>query len=349
MYYYRKLIQYNDLLFEDVLTFSNGNSKTKYKTQDYTYKSGSYLPIKSVYNIYDTQEVSITFRIHIKGLSCEDKEKYINFAIQELSRKGKLWSIRNNRVEWAEAIVVDYTESTSNFKDFIEISVSFLLYEGYWHIANNDTVYGVKYNLCNNMVCKPTFEYQGNCSKNGSSCCSCAEEEEADVKDCCCASCSSDSRICLEDIDLQSFYKDCKHKYKFNINCNTTDAGTKLCKTDSCSTSINGFIYNQGTIPTNEYVIQIKGSENPTVQVGNTINQYIGDYSGGTLLIYGNGVVEYVEDSCNNCKTVLSLEKVNVIKGSYGFTFYPGKNFFKANTSDGSFSCAYIWLDEKTI
>ena len=92
MYYEKRYIQFNNLVFDGYDMISDYSEPVSYKgsSQDYSYGHGAYRPLKSDYMYVSERQVSMTITLKTKKLPCEYREYYVRFAEQELGKPGRL-------------------------------------------------------------------------------------------------------------------------------------------------------------------------------------------------------------------------------------------------------------------
>ncbi len=148
MNYTRGYVQFNNLVFADMVKDSDGSVSFKGDSQAYSYGHGAYRPFKSNYNYADAQSVSMTIILSMKRLPCEYRPFYPRFVRSELSRPGKLWAVEGNELLWTNAVATSISTNMSSRKDELELDIDFELYDGVWRKANKLKTFVVPYDIC---------------------------------------------------------------------------------------------------------------------------------------------------------------------------------------------------------
>lgn len=367
MYYYRKLLQFNDLVIDNhsMLLEEDISLSFKGNNTEIVHSNGDYRPFTRDYNFTSSQTVSCTLTFNLKKMLCEDRENYIKFATNQLVKKGILWSIKNNRIQWARAVCDNYGESVDRLRDKLIINVDFNLYEGVWHYADEYSTFLKPYEACNVLDC---VDYPTKLSCV--TCSSCSDLHSCytiqnDLCDCCrCETVTKEQSLCYMRDSLQNFYKNCGDTYKIVYDRQRGEEffgnkflGQKFCSKDSCTETIGCNVYNEGELPTDSYTIILEGELNrPSIEVNGNINHIDGVYN-GVLIINSDGSVYYKTDCCT---TLLPMKRWQVPKVyndngditsrmSRGFEFQPKDNQVIIRTGVGGDVCAYFYLDSITI
>lgn len=363
MYYDKRYLQFNNLVFDGYDMISSTDEQVTYKeadAQSYSFAHGSYMPYKSDYLLVNAGSVSMTLTFHMRKIPCEDRPWYLNFIDQELGRPGKLWAIRNGEVIWAYASVRSKHAITTGEANKAEYDIEFTLPEGIWHKADKQRTFVLPYNVCTMMECKG-FEKHDPCADNYMDCCSGYSERKwwEDYRDrcfCCCVDqITEDMALCYHTSELQKYYScdtpfqlvyDCDHADKFNRD---NHLGQKLCVKDLCDESvIAGRFYSDTDIKTDDVTITIEGKvKNPWITINGNTNIIKGEYD-GTLRIEPSGDVYYQESEC--CEPTLLDPSVWEIPCNmdYGWWVYPQINTIKVNLN-ACCGLACIWIDADAI
>lgn len=369
MYYDKRYLQFNNLVFDGHDMISSTDEQVTYKeadSQSYSFRHGSYMPYKNDFLYVNAGSVSMTLTFHMKKIPCEDRKWYLQFIDQELGRPGKLWALKNGEILWAYASVRSKHQITTNEPWKAEYDIEFTLPEGIWHKADKQKTFVLPYNVCTMMECKGFEEYnpcRGNLN-SGDCCESCIEkkfwEDYRERCFCCCVDeITADMALCYHTKELQAFYGcetpfqlvyDCEHAEKFN--CDQEHLGQQLCIKDLCDDgTIAGRIYSETDIPTDEVTIIIKGKmKNPWITINGNTNIIKGEYD-GTLIINSSGDVYYEESEC--CEPTLLDPSVWEIPCNmdYGWKIYPQMNSVKVQLNEccqGQVSCVWIQHDAIT-
>ena len=364
MYYDKRYLQFNNLVFDGYDMISSTDEQVTYKeadAQSYSYSHGSYMPYKSDFLYVNAGSVSMTLTFHMKKIPCEDRPFYIKFIDQELGRPGKLWAIKNGEVLWAYASVRSKHQITTGEAWKAEYDIEFTLPEGIWHKADKQKTFVLPYNVCTMMECKGFEEYNP-CANSCIDCCDSCQEAKfwEDYRErcfCCCVDAiTEDMALCYHTKELQNFYGcetpfqlvyDCEHAEKFKHN---DFLGQRLCVNDICEDSIiSGRFYSETDIPTNDVTVIIKGKmHNPWITINGNTNIINGEYD-GVLTINSSGDIYYETSEC--CEPTLLDPSVWEIPCNmdYGWWVYPQMNSIKVNLNACcGVTCVYIQYDNIT-
>lgn len=358
MHYRRKYVQYNNLVFADADMIDEDDYAVSFKTFDkeYTFRRGSYYPLKSEYAIAKMSRVSFTIRLHMMSIPCEDRPFYVRHAIDELMRPGRLWAVRDNHLVWAWASITNYREDKDDKKDTFSIDVSFDLPEGVWHKANTLRTFLMPHDPCDFMDCYD-FRDVELCRPLGH-CCECGAKEELHCN--CCDNCEDiypEAALCYQR-DLQPFYDNCGAGWRIVYSCeaakkyfsdflNDDHVGQKFC-TD-CGSTIAGILYSDTEVPTDGVKITLHGTfHNPYIEINGNGNTIKGDFE-GVVEIYPDGTVYTYKDGCG-CDDALPATTWVIPKGmEYGWTVRPGKNRLVIDTGTCCHACAWVEIDALAV
>lgn len=366
MYYEKRYLQFNNLVFDGYDMISSTDEQVTYKegnSQSYSYAHGDYMPYKSDYLYVNAGSVSMTLTFHLKKILCEDRQFYLKFVDQELGRPGKLWALRNGEILWAYANVRSKHAINTGEVNKAEYDIEFTLPEGIWHKADKQRTFVLPYNVCTMMECKG-FETYNPCKSVIDDCCESCQDKKfwEDYRDrcfCCCVDeITEDMALCYHTKELQNFYGcetpfqlvyDCEHAEKFN----TEDyLGQKFCIKDICEDHmIVGRFYSETDIPTDQVTVITKGKmKNPSITINGNTNIIKGEYD-GTLRIDPSGDVYYRQNEC--CDWTLLDPSVWSIPSNmnYGWMVYPQINSLIIDLNvccGGSLACAYVQIDNIT-
>jgi len=363
MYYDKRYLQFNNLVFDGYDMISSTDEQTTYKeadAQSYSFAHGSYMPYKSDFLLVNAGSVSMTLTFHMRKIPCEDRPWYLNFIDQELGRPGKLWAIRNNEIIWAYASVRSKHPIATGEQWKAEYDIEFTLPEGIWHKADKQRTFVLPYNVCTMMECKG-FEKHDPCADNYLDCCSGYSErkwweEFRDKCFCCCVDqITEDMALCYHMKDIQKFYS-CETPYQLVYDCDYADRfnrdkhiGQKLCVKDLCDESvIAGRFYSDTDIKTDDVTITIEGKvKNPWITINGNTNIIKGEYD-GTLRIEPSGDVYYQTSEC--CEPTLLDPSVWEIPCDmdYGWWVYPQLNSIKVNLN-ACCGLVCVWVDADSI
>ena len=355
MIYKRHYVQFNDLVFDDYDMVDESDTSVSFKsnTHDYTFRHGSYAPLKHKNMQAESGSVSLTLRLQMRKLPCDVRRFYPQFAVTQLTTAGKLWAVQNNTLIWAFAYITDYTSVVDAKKDELKVDVDFAIPEGVWHKADKQRTFLTPYDKCLFMDC---YGYK-DLSPCKSECCHCATT----VPDCLCCDCydvSKEMALCYFK-DLQGYYDTCGSGYHIVYNCEAAqkffgdllDAehfGQKFC--NECA-PISGLLYSDTEIPTNGIKITLHGAvNNPEIVINGNSNIIKGSYD-GILEIYADGSVYYTEGCCP--PVLQNVDKWVIPDGmSYGWEVHSGNNSLVIYTNSEKccdLVCAYVEIDALTI
>lgn len=365
MIYERRYVQFNDLVFDgvDMISDYDGDLSFKGSSTSYSFGHGSYRPFKMNYLFVDERNVSMTITLHMLKIPCEYRQYYNQYVLEELSKPGKLWCVKNGELLWALAAVESISEDYSNRQNILVYDVNFTIPGGVWHKADKQKTFLMPWNICSFMDCMGFETLQPCKGTTAEDCCAvCESQKESKVHDCSCCcegQLTEGMALCYHLNDFESFYScssqyqivyDCDHAEKFNKE---DFLGQKICVQDLCDSSvIAGLFYSETDIPTEDVTVIISGTmENPWIEINGNTNIIKGSYD-GNLIIHSNGDVYYQTDEC--CEPELLDPSVWVIPegNSYGWTIYPRNNklIIHLNTCcQSKRTCAYIQHDAITM
>ena len=367
MYYEKRYLQFNDLVFDGYDMISDYDEPIQYKGSStaYSYRHGSYRALKSDYLFVSERQVNMTITLKMRKIPCEYRRFYALFAEQELSKPGRLWAIKNGEILWAMATVNNRRPVNSGRQDEVVWDVEFIIPGGVWHKADKAKTFVLPYDVCSLMDCKG-FEDYDPCLDSCIDCCeSCFDKKTIkDMRDRCGCCCEGDLKaemaLCYHQHELQAFYG-CDTPYQLVYSCEAAEKFTKeralgqrLCVDDICNQSvIAGRIYSNTDIPTENMTITLIGDMlNPRIKINGNTNYIEGEYS-GTLTIYPSGDVYY--QPCDNecCEPELLDPSVWKIPSGndYGWTRYPQLNsvIVELNACCSKCGLACIYLDHEGI
>lgn len=348
MHYRRHYVQFNEFVFDGVEIISEDTPSYSFKTfsQGYGFRRGSYSPKKSRYGLTESTNVSLTIMLRYKNIPCDKRPFYTQFAEMELLKHGRLWSVHDNRLEWAYASVTAWNEGDSK-RDTLEIDVNFELPEGVWHKADLQKTFLVPYSSCDFMDCYEFREIQP-CSEGD--CCTC-KDKPAEICSCCddCDTVREDMALCYHKDEIQGFY-DCRSGYKIVYDCTAGERyfspiGQQFCS--ECGGQIAGILYSDTNIPTDGVTIHLKGElHNPYIEINGNGNWIEGDYE--NLSVYPDGSV-YEYNGCTDCPPLPVDAWKKPENMTYGWTVNPGNNRLIIDPGTCCTVCAYIEIDALAI
>lgn len=362
---YRKYIQYNNLVFdgyEMLGEYDASSTSFKSNTHELSYGHGSYAPFKANYSFVEESSVSMTLWLEEKKLPCEKRDFYRSFAIEQLTKHGRLWAVQDNTLVWAYATISSYSEMVEHLNGSVGIDVEFLLYEGIWHKADKQKTFLHPYDVCTFLEC---YDYKKlhPCSDEATYqlCPDCEtglpfpDNKDELCCDCGCNHLDKYMALCYHEKDLQDFYKYCEDAgFRVVYDCGFAQevfgrVGQKICVNSCQNGTIAGKIYSDTDMPTTRVKVTLIGKmHNPYVEINGNGNYIKGDYD-GTLVIDFNGDVYY--ENCGNPCEPEPADVWGVPKGmDYGWTIVPRNNRVIVNLGAccGS-ACAYFDIDSITI
>lgn len=371
MYYDKRYLQFNDLVFDGYDMISEYDESLQYKgsSTPYVYGHGSYRPLKSKSLYVSERQVNMTITLKLKKIPCDQRGYYVQFAEQELGKPGILWAIKNNEIIWAMA-AVNNIRPVHNGKQYEMVyDVEFVIPGGVWHKADKQRTFVLPYDVCSLMDCKGFQDYDPCRSINADCCGSCIEEQLLESRkercDCCCEDLTPDMALCYHLHDLQAFYG-CETPFQLVYDCESAGKfnqekafGQKLCVTDMCDSAvISGRFYANTDIETDGVTLTLVGDyKNPWIKINGNINVIRGEYS-GKLIIYPNGDVYYQANECCEPELLPLLGDDDsprwvVPQGEdYGWMIQPGQNsiviYTNACCSQSGRACVYIDVDNIT-
>lgn len=352
MIYERRYVQFNDLVFDgaDMISDWDGEISFKGSSTEYSYTHGSYRPFKRNYLFVAEANVSMTITLNMRKIPCDQRRYYIRFVNEELSKPGKLWSIKNDTLLWAVAAADSISENFSSSQDKLVYNVNFVIPGGIWYKADGRKTFLVPYNVCDLMDCKG-YKDVDNCN-----CCDTCTEDRLNTHDCSCCcndSICEDMALCHHLDELQEYYS-CFVPYRIVYDCERAERwlnqkyfGHKLCVEDICEDSvIAGQIYSDTEIPTEDVSVILSGkAHNPWITINGNTNIIEGDYD-GDLIIKSNGDVYYLEGGNECCEPQLLDSTVWTIPegNTWGWTINPGNNgvMVQLNECCVQATCIYI-------
>ena len=262
MYFEKRYLQFNDLVFDGYDMISDYDEPLQFKgtSTAYSYGHGSYAPFKNDYLYVSERQVNMTITLKMKKLPCEFRESYLRFAIQELSKPGKLWAIRGNEILWANARVNNIRPVNNGKKNRVVFDIEFVVPGGVWHKADKQRTFLLPYEVCSYMSECRQMESYNPCisSKGGGDCCEACQdnkmfESQRDLCGCCCDDViTADMSLCYHQGDLQAFYG-CDVPYQLVYSCekalefSTNDVlGQQFCAKGTCDKAvISGQVYSR--------------------------------------------------------------------------------------------------------
>lgn len=358
----KKLIQYNDLVFDGADMLSNASSSTTFKVNStsYAYQSGALVTTKSGTSLTEPIEISFVLRLDVRKLRCDMVNKYKEYIKLRLVKNGVLWAVEGDRILYAYAVIESIDETlNSSDKYFIELQIDLTLYEGVWHIADEKKIFIKPFDICNFLECEDYIQVD-TCENTG--CCEACIRKKIQTPLCYQCSCvngclTEEDTLCANKDDiLPDFWKKCGGNYKIFYDCEAAERvygseamlGQRICKEDSANAIISGRFYSDTLLDTSNITITVTGEfHNPTFTINRRRMQVIGDFN-GTLIVTGNYLV-YYDPGSNDCPYLLDPDLVD-FRGEYKFIVTHGWNSISVDTGVCcSGACAFIKIDSITI
>lgn len=363
MYFEKRYLQFNDLVFDGYDMISDYDEPIQYKGSStaYSYTHGSYRAFKSDYLYVSERQVNMTITLKLKKIPCEYRKWYVQFAEQELGKPGRLWAIKNDTILWAFAAVNNIRPVNNGRQNEVVYDVEFVIPGGVWHKADKAKTFVLPYDVCALMDCKGFEEYDPCATANGGDCCEACQDNKLyrDMRDrcgCCCEDdLCPDMALCYHQDELQKFYS-CDTPYQLVYSCLAAKKfsvekalGQRLCTDDICDQSVvAGRIYSDTDIPTENMTITLVGDMvNPRININGNVNYIEGEYS-GILTITPSGDIYYQQCDNECCEPELLDPSVWKIPtgNDYGWTIYPQLNSviveFNTCCSQCGRQCVYI-------
>lgn len=369
MFYEKRYLQFNDLVFDGYDMISEYDEPLQYKGSStaYSYGHGSYRAYKNEYLYVSERQANMTITLNLKKIPCEYRSFYVQFAEQELGRPGRLWAIKNGTIIWAFASVNNIRPVNNGKQNEVVWDVEFVIPGGVWHKADKAKTFVLPYDVCSLMDCKGFEEYDPCATaQGGGDCCqSCIDNKMyEDLRDrcgCCCEDdLKADMALCYHQDVLQAFYG-CDTPYQLVYSCEAAEKfsteralGQRLCVGDICEESvIAGRIYSNTDIATENMTITIVGDmKNPWITINGNTNIIEGEYS-GTLQIEPSGDVYYTPCNGECCEPELLDPDVWVVPSgnTYGWTLYPQLNsvIVRLNACCSQCGMACVYIDHEGI
>lgn len=305
MFYVRKYIQFNDLVFDGYSMLSDADASNvsfSVSMKDYTFRNGSYAPLKKRVPRIEASSVSMTIHLEMKKIACDLQDFYRKFVVEELSKAGRLWAVQNKELVWAWAIPNSYSEQNNLIKRQLEIDVEFDLPEGIWHKADKQKTFLVDFDVCEFLRCKK-YQKINPCDN----CCTVCPPVESKLC-CCCNDVCADTALCNREDLLEQVYANCSHGFRVIYDCEAAERiflndstpylGYSLCRHSLCENLISGQLYSDTDIPTDNFKILFHGvTNNARITINGNTNVIEGEHTdliidGSGTLYDSNGLVE---------------------------------------------------------
>lgn len=366
MEYIRRYVQYNDLVFDsaDMVETDTYTSKTKSWDREYTFRHGSYYPLKRQGAMWQMGHVTMTLNLDADKLPCEDRPYYVRFAKAQLQTPGKLWAVQGTELLWAYAVITSIREYQSKRWERVSFDVDFDLPEGVWHKADKQRTFMMPYDICDYMDCFDVPDVRPcNSSAYDDYCCNQCDGEVVNETfcDCCqddCDHITKDMAYCYHTDDLRGLQAcdswawrlkyDCAAAKKFFSDFLSDERlGQKFCS--SCGKVASGYLLGETDIPTDSVRITLYGRmKNPYVEINGNGNWIHGEYEGVLVIDENMDVYYYKDEQCMPCDPLPLDVYVTPPGMQYGWTVHQGRNRVVVDFGDCCAGCAYIEIDSLT-
>lgn len=352
----RKYLQFNDLVFDSYTVDLDYSVSFRNTTVPYSYVNGA-LPIMTRgTQLVDAQTLSLTLSLSAGSIPCDQWIYFKDYILDNIIRPGRLWAIEGDKVLWAYAYVSDYTEIYDNSTGVFEIGVTFVVYEGFWHISDKRKTFLYPYSPCHFNVDNKYQKARGDCCCGG---CPTIETLHKCVQ--CLGDCDNEmtENLCgMTDETIDGLYEDCTPKYQLSYDCELAFKkwgaerlrGYAICKEEYCEGTISGRFYADTLLDTETWELALVGKfKNPYIKFNGNTFLIRGEYD-GVLTLYSTGDMTYQE---NDCCDPVELEQ-DLWEIPYGSTFsmkvHHGWNTIYVETNDCcSAACVYYKFDAITI
>lgn len=350
----RRYLQFNELVFDSYEVNIDYAVSFRSATVPYAYGSGSLPSVRKGTQLVGEQSLSLTIRQSTKDVPCDQYYLYKQYILTNITKPGRIWAVEGKNVLWAYAFVADYSELYDDGLGYFELSVDFVIWEGFWHRADKRKVFFYPYNTCHFNLGDDYQEEVGDCCCGecpvdlGFSCGKCLDECNSVVE----TLCESEAEI------IPGLYTTCTPEYKLRYDCDLALKrwgeeglwGNKVCKDAICEEMIDGRFFSDTILDTNGIVLTITGKlKNPYLVLNENAVLIKGEYN-GTLTVTGLGEMTYQTDPC--CEPeALDPNLMEVPYGStFGMTVHHGWNTIHLETGDCcSMACVYYKIDAITI
>lgn len=361
----RRYIQFNDLVFdgtESVQVNTSESYAAKLDEMSYTFKSGSYVPVRKDGLIYESTEVGLVLHIPTLRWSAKQIKAHQNFILTQLTRPGKLWAIDpGGELIWAHAIpktLEPASDWSIGYGGHINIQVTFLLYEAVWHKADPARTFLVDYEMCDFVTvlgsCFQNVACPNACELVTPECDSCHGDIEYDFYHALC---------CLQDDIMHEFYNLCKSKWRIVWNC---EAGYELFGADymlgtpfcqqvlpDCELKVLvASFFSDSVLLTRDITITLVGDfKDPIIYVNNRKLSLAGEWKGYTMINLSKGLVYNATSAAKlhieDCREEFRLRDVEVCNDDLYFTY--GYNEITVEGVTSYKACVVISHDRKTL
>lgn len=365
MIYERRYIQFNDLMLDGFDMISDYDSTISFKGSsiDRSFGHGRYRPYKRNYLFVDEGQVSMTITLNMLKLPCEDRPFYKRFAVEQLSKPGRLWAVENGELLWAWAAVDNISPNYSKKNDTLVYDVDFVIPGGVWYKADKQRTFLVPWDICLFMECMG-YETLNPCEEEaegtGDCCLDCLNKKAIEpVKEdcyCCCTDqICNDMALCYNLDKLETFYS-CDTRYQVVYDCKKAQQfssqdflGQKICSEGCQENIIAGRFYSETEIPTQDVTVVIQGKmKSPWITINGNTNIIAGEYE-GAIMIRPSGDVYYVTDCCETLLDPSVWVVPNPSENEYGWTVNPGSNSIVVNLNDCCLGRDCVYIDHQPI
>lgn len=353
----RKYLQFNDLVFDSYSVDTDYSVAFRNTVTPYTYVNGSLPTLVSGTQLVDAQTVPLTLSLSAGTVPCDQWVYFKDYVLDNITRPGRLWAVEGARVLWAYAYVSDYSEVYDNDTGVFEIAVTFVVYEGFWHISDKRKTFLYPYNPCHFNIDNKYQQARGDCCCGG---CPTIDSLNKCVR--CLNDCDNDmiESLCGSDEEMFSgLYEDCTPKYRLSYDCELALKkwgedklrGYAICKEKVCEGNLAGRFYSDTILDTETWTLTLVGKfHNPYIELNDNAFIIKGDYD-GVLTLYSTGDMTF--SNGDECCEARPLEQT-LWELPYGSTFSMkikhGWNTIYVETNDCcSAACVYYTVDAITV
>lgn len=353
-------LQFNDLVIDNYDMLSSADENVDFKTQTYPYSfgDGSAAIFKDETVFAAEQSISLTLRLDVSKLQCDEYDIYFEYVQHNLFRPGKLWALQGSDLLVANAFISSYGEPyTDNDSNFV-INVDFTIPSGTWMLVNPLKIFLKPYSPCTFNDC---MEYiQDTSCKGACNTCNTGNRQETCYKCICeCEYLTEDYNYCnLKRNALVKWHERCGDSYKIMYNCIAANRvwgeesllGERICSQAPSHTFVSGTVYSRTVKNTDQVTITIIGySKNPIIEFNGRKIQINGTYNG--ILTIPPSMSAYFQSDYNCEMIYIDANNINIITGSnYGFIAHHGNNsLFIQGTDCNNTTCAYVKIDAVRI
>lgn len=348
----RKLLQFNDLVFDSYTSISDFSASFKAGTVSYNYGNGALPSIRKGTQYTQPQSLSVTIKQSTKRFNCDQRTLYKEHILTQLTRTGRLWAVEGHNLLWAWAFVTDYSEVYEGPLDQLSIDVSFMLWEGVWHISDRLRTFLFPHDPCQFDTCG-RYEFMPE---------PCIDLSEPDTTGCCTdCYCISDDLIealcgAADDV-YNGLYATCSPKYRVEYDCGRAERmwgknlllGNGKCKSSNSAERIDGRFYSNTILDTTGTFTFVGTFKDLLFTLNGNSIRIKGTYN-GYLTIHSDGEVTFgPTDECPG--TPIDPNRIEIPNGStWGMIVHHGWNSYSVETNNCTASaCFYYRIDAITI